>query len=164
MVIAMLGAGAVFYTVAEVLRLKGKQAPVFKTVSLITVKAARRRDTGFVLGPLTLAAGATSSLLLFQKPILDIAIYSLAFGDGLAGLVGRSFGRLRPAFLYGKSVEGSFACFTAVLVSAFITSGNWRMSFVAACAATLIEALPLKNGDNIAIPLAVGFASNLALG
>jgi dolichol kinase len=162
-VAVLLGGGAFFYATSELLRLKGKQAPVFKTVSLITMKAARRRETGFVWGPITLAVGAMLSLFLFQKPVLDIAVYSLAFGDGFAGLVGRLFGRLRPAFLRGKSVEGSLVCFTAVFVSAFIASGNWRVSLAAAGVATIIEALPLKEGDNIAIPLVVGFLSNFLI-
>jgi dolichol kinase len=159
-VLALLSAGAVLYAVSEILRLKGKQVPVFKTISLITMKAARARDTGFVWGPITLAVGAILSLLLFQKPILDIAIYSLALGDGLAGLVGQ-FGRLRPVFLKGKSIEGSLTCLAAVFVSAFITSGNWHISLAAAVAATLTEAFPLKDYDNIAIPLVVGFLSLL---
>jgi dolichol kinase len=156
MVIVLLGAGAFLYTASEILRLKGKQAPVFKTISLITIRAARKQDTGFEWGPITLAVGAALSVVLFQTPILDMAIYSLAFGDGFAGLVGRLFGRLRPAFLRGKSVEGSLACFAAVFVSTFMVLGSWRMSLAAAGVAVFIEALPLKDGDNIAIPLAVG--------
>ncbi|MDR0411799.1 MAG: phosphatidate cytidylyltransferase [Treponema sp.] len=160
-VIVLLAAGAFFYAMAEVLRLKGRRVPIFSTVSSITVKAARKREAGFIWGPITLATGAIASLILFQKPVLDAAIYSLAFGDGLAGLVGRLIGRLRPAFMRGKSVEGSLACFVAVLISVFIVFEDWRMSFAAAGMAAFVEALPLKESDNIAIPLTVGFLSDL---
>jgi dolichol kinase len=47
----------------------------------------------------------------------------------------------------GKSIEGSAACFAAVLVSHNIQ---------AAVVATVVEALPLENYDNIAIPVSVG--------
>jgi dolichol kinase len=43
------------------------------------------------------------SLLLYPDPAASIAIYALAFGDGLASLVGKLVGRIRPASLWGRS-------------------------------------------------------------
>jgi dolichol kinase len=59
--------------------------------------------------------------------------------------------------MMGKSIEGSAACFAAVLASAFLVSNNIRTAVVAAVVATIVEALPLENYDNIAIPVSVGF-------
>ncbi|MDR0388241.1 MAG: phosphatidate cytidylyltransferase, partial [Treponema sp.] len=95
---------------------------------------------------------------LYPSPAASIAIYALAFGDGFASLVGKVFGRIRPAFLQGKSVEGSAACFIAVIVSAYAVSRNFGLAFFAAVVATVVEALPLEDYDNIALPLSVGFA------
>ncbi|MDR2446588.1 MAG: phosphatidate cytidylyltransferase [Treponema sp.] len=151
--IALLAFGAALYTVMEILRLKGVSIPL---VSFITEQAMRERDRGFVKGPVTLGMGALLSLTLFPPPVAAIAIYALAFGDGLSSLAGRLFGRLRPQFLFGKSVEGSIACFAAVFSAAFLASRSVRVSLYAAAAATAAEALPLKDWDNLVIPLATG--------
>jgi dolichol kinase len=96
------------------------------------------------------------TLLLFPSPAACIGIYALAFGDGFAGLVGKLFGRIRPAFLFGKSLEGSAACFTATFISAYLVSNNYAVSVAAAITAMTVEALPLEDYDNITLPLIVG--------
>jgi dolichol kinase len=103
------------------------------------------------------------ALLLYPSPAASIAIYALAFGDGFASLVGKFFGRLRPAFLCGKSVEGSLACFAAVFIAAYRVSPDYRTAFIAALAAAPVEALPLEDYDNIALPVTVGFVVHLVM-
>jgi phytol kinase len=149
-----LMAGVLGYTFMETLRLSGVKIPV---VSTLTAMASRPRDIGvFVLGPVTLGLGALLSLLLFPSPAACIGIYALAFGDGFAGLIGKLFGRISPAFLFGKSVEGSAACFAAIFISAFLVSHNYAVSAAAAIVGTAVEALPLEDYDNITLPLIVG--------
>jgi len=156
-----LMAGVLGYTVMEQMRLAGIEVPL---VSTLTSMASRPRDmNSFVLGPVTLGIGALLALLFFPSPAAAIGIYALAFGDGFASLVGKLFGRVRPAFLLGKSVEGSIACFVAVFVSAWLVSRSYTVSLAAAVTATVVEALPLKDYDNIALPLMVGAAVQLAL-
>jgi len=153
--------GVLGYTVMEQMRLAGVEVPL---VSTLTGMASRPRDMNhFVLGPVTLGIGALLALLLFPSPAACIGIYALAFGDGFASLVGKLFGRVRPAFLQGKSVEGSMACFFAVFISAWLVSRNFTVSLVAAVTATAVEALPLKDYDNIALPLIVGAVVQLAM-
>jgi dolichol kinase len=147
-------AGTLSYTYMEYLRLSGVYIPV---ISSLTGFASRARDAGrFVMGPVTLGLGALLALLLYPSPVAAIAIYALAFGDGFASLIGKLFGNIRPAFLFGKSVEGSLACFSAVLISAYTVSGSIRIAFTAAFTATIVEALPLEDYDNLAIPVTVG--------
>ncbi|MCL2231160.1 MAG: phosphatidate cytidylyltransferase [Treponema sp.] len=154
--ITLLLTGVLGYTLMEYLRLAGIRVPV---ISSIVSMASRPRDIGkFVMGPVTLGLGALLALLLYPSSAAVIAIYALAFGDGLASLVGKFFGKIRPAFLLGKSVEGSLACFAGVFASAFVVSGNLHIAFVAAFTAMVIEALPLEDYDNLAIPMAVGLA------
>ena len=151
--ILALMVGIFGYTVMEFLRLSGIRVPL---VSALTRMASRPRDMhGFVLGPVTLGLGALLSLALFPLPVASIGIYALAFGDGFAGLVGKLYGRLRPAFLFGKSAEGSAACFAAAFACAFLVSRSLAVSLAAALTATVVEALPLEDHDNIALPLAV---------
>jgi dolichol kinase len=126
--------------------------------------ASRSRDENrFVMGPVTLGMGALLALLFYPSPAASIAIYSLAFGDGFASLVGKLFGRVRPAFLCGKSVEGSLACFVAVLISAWRVSWDLRIALAAAITATVVEAMPLEDYDNLALPVTVGLIVHLAI-
>jgi dolichol kinase len=159
--VLILAAGTLGYAWMESLRLAGIRVPF---VSSVTSMASRARDEGrFVMGPVTLGLGALLALLLYPSPAASIAIYALAFGDGFASLVGRFFGRIRPPVLCGKSVEGSLACFVAVLVSAFQVSRDFPVALTAAFTATLVEALPLEDYDNLALPVTVGMAVSLAL-
>ena len=156
-----LTAGISCYILMETLRLSGVKIPL---VSVLTVMASRTRDLDrFVLGPVTLGVGALLALLLFPSPVAFIAIYTLAFGDGFASLAGKLFGRCRPAFLFGKSAEGTFACFVATYLCAYLVSQNITVSLVAAFTAAAVEALPLEDYDNIALPLIVGAVVQIAM-
>jgi len=149
-----LFAGVLAYTFMEALRISGVRVPV---ISAITKISSRERDAGrFVFGPVTLGTGAMLALLLLPLPAATAGIFALAFGDGFASLAGRLFGRIRPAFLYGKSVEGSAACFVATGLSVYLISQNHMVALTAAFVATALEALPLEDYDNLVLPLAVG--------
>jgi dolichol kinase len=158
--VAILMIGTLGYTFMEYLRLSGIKVPV---ISSITSMASRSKDMDhFVMGPVTLGLGALLALLLYPSPVAAISIYALAFGDGFASLVGKFFGKWRPAFLFGKSIEGSLACFTAVLISAYAVSGDTRIAFAVAFTAMVVEAMPLEDYDNLALPVTVGMAVQLA--
>ena len=158
--VLLLMTGTLGYSLMEYLRLSGIKVPV---ISSLTNMASRSRDVGrFVMGPVTLGLGALLALLLYPSPVAAIAIYALAFGDGFASLVGKFFGKWRPAFLCGKSVEGSFACFAAVLISAYAVSGSMHIAVIAAFTATVVEAMPLEDYDNLALPVTVGFVVQIA--
>ena len=153
--------GTLGYTLMEHLRLSGVRVPI---VSSITSIVSRPRDKGrFVLGPVTLGFGALLALLLYPSVAAAIAIYALAFGDGVASLIGKYFGNLRPAFLFGKSIEGSIACFAVVLIAAYAVSGSIPVALAAAFTAAIVEAMPLKDYDNLAIPVTVGMMVQLVL-
>jgi dolichol kinase len=158
--VLLLMVGTLGYTWMETLRLAGLRIPL---VSSLTRMASRSRDQGrFVMGPVTLGMGALLALLFYPSPAASIAIYALAFGDGFASLVGKLFGVLRPRFLCGKSIEGSLACFAAVFVTAYRVSSSIRIAFIAAFTATAVEALPLADYDNLALPVTVGLTVQLA--
>jgi dolichol kinase len=160
--VLLLSAGILGYIRMEGLRLAGFKVPF---VSALTNMASRSRDRGrFVLGPVTLGLGALLALVLFPPPAAAVAVYALAFGDGFASLIGKALGRLRPAFLRGKSLEGSAACFCAVLIAAYQVSHDYRTALAAAFTAMVVEALPLEDYDNLALPLAAGFAVSVLSG
>lgn len=155
----LLASGILVYTYSEMMRLRGYEIAI---ISKVTAVAARRRDAGkFVLGPVTLGIGAMLALVLYPEPAASIAIYALAFGDGLSSLVGKAIGSIRIPFTGGKSVEGSLTCFLAVLVSAHAVTGQIGKSVVVALVATVTEAIPTKDVDNLLLPAITGLAAVL---
>jgi dolichol kinase len=158
--VSILVLGTLAYLIMEYLRLSGVKIPV---ISSLTSISSRPRDRGrFVMGPVTLGLGALLALLLYPSPVAAVAIYALAFGDGFASLIGMFFGNIRPAFLHGKSVEGSLACFIAVLISAYGVSSNMRVAVAAALTAMTVEALSFGDYDNLALPVVVGLVVRFA--
>ena len=157
----LLAAGTLFYAFAEQLRLTGN--PVF-IISNLTVSASRYKDRGyFVLGPVTLGIGAMLALLLYPEPAAAIAIYALAFGDGVASLMGKLIGGLRIPFTSGKTVAGSLSCFLAVLWVTFRITGSAETSFIIAITATLLEVLPSGDLDNLLLPVGTGMVATYLL-
>lgn len=159
--LTILAAGTIFYTYAETLRKRGGSVFI---VSRVTVLAARSRDAGFVLGPITLGLGAMLALILYPAPAASIAIYALAFGDGLSSLAGKAFGSIRIPGTGGKTLEGSLVGFGAVFAVAIAVTGVPWIAFVIAGAAMAIELIPAADADNIILPTFVGLiASQLPL-
>ncbi|MCQ2597366.1 MAG: phosphatidate cytidylyltransferase [Treponema sp.] len=146
------------YSICEFFRLKGIKIPL---VSKITEIAARQRDEDkFVLGPVTLVLGIILAAFSISNPeARRIGIYALAFGDGLASLCGKFFGRVHIPGTKGKTVAGSLACWTAVFISTFHVMPLAPLAFATATAAMIIELLPLADMDNIIIPPLIGWFS-----
>lgn len=149
------------YFISEYFRVKGIKVPL---VSKITEIAARKRDEDkIVLGPITLVLGIITCSLLWDFVPSTIGIFALAFGDGLASLVGKLFGKIHIPFTNGKTVGGSLACFFAVFVSSYCVCKNLVFSLIISVIATLIEMLPLEDLDNIVIPVIIGGISQMLL-
>ena len=153
----LLMGGILFYTWAESMRFLGFTLPI---ISSVTASVLRKREQNrFALGPVTLGLGALLSLLIFPPSVAAAAIYALAFGDSAAGLVGRFLGRFRPAFLAGKSLEGSLACFAAAFVAGFLVFREWKIAAALALGAMLADALPITDFDNLLLPLTAGLCA-----
>ena len=152
--IVLLVLTGVGYTICEALSLRGISIPV---ISDIIDMAARERDKGkFVLGPLTLVIGIVMTALLWDMKAAAVGIFALAFGDGLASLAGKIWGNLHIPFTGGKTCAGSLVCFTAIFISSFCVLQNAGVSLGIAIFGMLIEILPLKDFDNILIPVLLG--------
>ena len=142
------------YYFCELARLEGHPVPL---VSLITETASRQRDEcKFVLGPVTLVLGIVFAALVLPLQCAKIGIFALAFGDGLASLAGKLFGRVKIPHTGGKTLEGSLTCFAAVFLSTYIVTGLSVVSLIIALVAMLIEVLPLGDWDNMIIPTCTG--------
>ena len=150
----LLTVGIIIYSWSEFQRLTGHYVPVF---SEIKAKAFRSQDMiHFAKAPVTLALGAMGALALYPMPAAAVAIYSLAFGDTAACLVGKSFGKTKIPYT-NKTWAGSAACFATVFALAFHATGcSFTKTTAVALAATLTELLPIKDYDNLLIPLVTG--------
>ncbi len=156
-----LALSVILYSICEVVRLNGKSV-IF--VSRITSEAARKRDEGhFILGPVTLALGAMLALMLYPSTAAAVAIYALAFGDSAASLIGKFFGRINLPGFGDKTLEGSIACFGAVYVSTLMVTSDYAGAITVAFIASLIELVPLKDLDNVFIPIGTGLAAVIFL-
>ena len=149
------------YSISEILRLHGIEIPL---VSHITQAASRQRDNnGFVMGPVTLVLGIVLTAVLFDEQSGRVGIFALAFGDGLASLGGKTFGKVRVPFTNGKTAAGSLTCFSALFVCSFAVTNNTARALILAAAGTLIEGLPLKDYDNLFLPVLLAFMTDSLL-
>jgi dolichol kinase len=152
-VIGLLFFALCCYVICELLRYYGHEVPI---VSFVTIHAARRHDTHyFVLGPVTLCVGVLITAIFFDSVPAKIGIWSLAFGDGLASLVGKLIGHTEIPHTNGKTIAGSFACFTASFITCLIASEKIAFSLVIGCFAAIIELIPMKDFDNLVIPVLI---------
>ena len=153
-VIVLLILAVIVYTVSEILRARNINLPL---ISKVTEIAARKRDENhFVLGPVTLVCGILMAAIMLPLDCARVGIYALAFGDGLASLMGKLFGKITIPGAHGKTAAGSLTCFFAVFVSTFCCCKNCFISLCVALFAMFIEILPLSDFDNLIIPPVIG--------
>ena len=95
-----------------------------------------------------------------------IGILVMAWGDGMAAIIGQRFGKHKYQIgTATKSWEGSFAMAGAALIvtgaTLLVTEGNswqtWTIAIVVAIVATISEAFSKLGIDNLTVPLASGF-------
>lgn len=157
----LLAGGTLFYVFAERMRIEGR--PVF-IVADLTIIASREQDKGrFVLGPVTLGVGAMLSLLLYPSTAAAIAIYALAFGDGFASLAGKLFRSPTIPFTRNKTLAGTSACFLAVFLATWKLTGRLSVALIIAVGATTLELIPIRDFDNMILPVGTGFVATYIL-
>jgi phytol kinase len=102
-----------------------------------------------------------------DSPIGMIALMLMCGGDGLADILGRRYGTVKIPWNRQKSWVGSATMFlgglifAAVILLPFVVFGYFPAPYTAylpgllliAFVATLVESLPLKDLDNLTIPL-----------
>jgi dolichol kinase len=161
--LALLAGGVLFYTYTEIERSRGRRVPF---ITGITTAAARQEDLcgKIILGPITLGIGAMVCLLLYPQTASVIAIYALAFGDSISSIVGRAVGRIHIGPWRHKTLEGSLACFLLVWVISLRASGSVSGACLIALTATALEAVPIRDLDNIVMPMGSGLAACWVLG
>ncbi|UCG90377.1 MAG: phosphatidate cytidylyltransferase [Candidatus Heimdallarchaeota archaeon] len=97
-----------------------------------------------------------------SSPVSIVVVSTLAFGDGLADIVGRKINRMKFKVFAEKSVPGSLAMFISSLLSCFFflvifgynLESTVLLSVLAILAGTGAEALSPSEVDNISVSLA----------
>lgn len=160
-VMGLLLLSVILYTISEILRSKNVEIPL---VSKVTEIAARKRDENrFVLGPVTLVCGILLAAFFLPLEYARVGIFALSFGDGLASLSGKLFGKIPIPGAHGKTVSGSLTCFFAVFISTWCCSKNCFVSLIVATCAMFIEVLPLADFDNLIIPISIGVIYSVSM-
>ena len=112
------------------------------------------------------------ALLLLTTPAqaANVGVLALAFGDPIAGLVGRKLGRRK--LLANKTLEGSIAFLvaTAVVGAGYLAwlggvgiVGALATAALAGLVGAVAEMLSTRVDDNLSVPLLAGWASALSL-
>jgi dolichol kinase len=107
----------------------------------------------FSIEPLSYFISVLSLLYLsffIDEKICFAAIAVLAAGDGVAGVVGRRYGRHRFSFNKNKSWEGTLSGFVAASLSGFYFAGG--IALIGGAFGMLAGAV--NKNDNIAVPYA----------
>ncbi len=119
----------------------------------------RNHEHKQLLGSTYLLIASVITIELFTEPIAVAALGALILGDTAAALVGKTLGKPR---IFGKSIEGSLACFVVSFLFAWGVVGlDAETAAIGMVAATLFELLPIPLDDNFRIPLSAGFAMKL---
>jgi dolichol kinase len=104
-------------------------------------------------------------LFSLEPYVIAAGILPMAYGDSLAALIGRRYGKHRYKVFESKSLEGSAAMFTGSLAAfglslvyfsylyGFSLGSRLVQVLTVAAVATVAEAVSPKGLDNIAVPL-----------
>ena len=142
------------------LLLKGFTAkPDDQAVKTMTRTGDRRE---LLRGPLyfTLVMNVMGTIFFYSLGAIT-AMSFLGWGDGLAPVFGKRFGKHKYRILSDKSLEGSIASFIFGLIAGillnlfFFDTVNFGFLFTCAILTTLVEAVSPKDFDNLLIPMAV---------
>jgi dolichol kinase len=123
-------------------------------------------DQGHELGLVYYAVSYTCLALLFpMKPyVVGVGIIPMAYGDGMASIIGKRFGKIKYKVAAEKSLEGSAAMFLFSLVGLFISIAYFSVFYpfavfsktaailAAVLVATVIEGVSPMGFDNLTIP------------
>jgi dolichol kinase len=148
---------AVVSLLVDMLRLNEPRIRTF--FYLFFGRLVREHERYNLLGATYLLLSSVICVYAFAKPVAVGALAFLILGDTMAAVVGRSLGRVR---IFGKTLEGSLACFaTCLAIGWIIPELTLLQTLGGAAMATIFELLPIPLDDNLRIPLAAGFAMAL---
>ena len=159
---------------------------IFIFVNTLSLKhniiSAMERDDdslGTVYYPISMVLLSGAGFMLGWRTLPFIGLLTMAYGDGLAAVVGQKFGKRRPfSFAPEKSIEGSSMVLivsfivTAVCLYSFQGTGTLRtvsigmiifISILTSIVSTFIELTGEKGCDNLTLPIGSSLFATFAL-
>ncbi len=118
------------------------------------------RSSEFDYGPLFLALSLVLLQLFFPFISAVCGVLMIVIADSFAACFGVLLGRRKIFYSSHKSYMGSFAFFSSAFLSLFFLIGLYPALFLALLGCFL-ESLPLKQLDNLIVPLGVSLAHYL---
>ena len=154
---SVMAAALSVYLLTEWSAAKGMRIPLLSSF----VAGCKRPSEGKISrGAVLLAVSGIVLPFLFSAPAAILGLGQAYLADTLATLAGKRWGRRRLPWSPAKSWMGS-----AVFVVAATVLGLFFLPAPAAVLIALvgagIESLPLKEMDNLTVPLATGWAFNI---
>ncbi len=148
--IAFLGFFLVLSLIFDYYRIKYLQK--IPIVGFFMKKMTRRREKNSIGAHVYFIVGCLIVVFFFEKNVAIASILMLIFGDGIAAITGKSFGKTK---IYGdKTLIGSISCFFCCVIIGYVALG-FPAALPGALAATIAELQDTIN-DNLAIPVFTG--------
>jgi uncharacterized protein (TIGR00297 family) len=131
---------------------------------LIQVMEQKDDSFGTVWYAISLTILCLFAFILNQKEIAIIGILIMGYGDGMAALIGKYFGKKHWVAPYQKKTYlGSFIMFilsflvTLIALYLFYHRLEWVIAMIVGIVATLVELIQEKGRDNLFVPLISSF-------
>ncbi len=141
----------------------------YRTNLLKAMERGGKGNLGTVYFPISLLILVALTFGVLENPFIGaVGILVMGYGDGLAAVIGKAYGKHKLAF--GKSIEGSITMFVASFIVVFLISlftQSIAISLILALGvsalATIVELITPKGIDNLSVPLSTSFTYYLLL-
>jgi dolichol kinase len=139
-------------TVLEVLR---RVAPGSYGVMVEHSKGILKEKAGFLLGTTNFLFANLFCIIFFSKSVAIASLVFLTYGDAMATIIGKKYGRIR--FFKGKSLIGSASFFITCIVLGIgmkFLPGlelGFLVILIGAFVAAIVELLPIPLDDNLTV-------------
>ena len=141
------------YFISEILRTRKIRIPFISDVTDYCSYNFEKKS--FVYSPLTFAISILVLITFIPGNNGYVGVVALTLGDGVAGLIGKQFGKTKLFYNNKKSLEGSMSMFIITFLSVLLFVQNVFVVFILSLIATLVESLSNEAIDNFSVPFSV---------
>lgn len=139
-------------TVLEVMR---RVAPGSYGVMVRYSKGILKEKAGFLLGTTNFLIANLFCIIFFSKSVAIASLVFLTYGDAMATIIGKKYGKIR--FFKGKSLMGMGSFFITCLILGIVMRFlpgielGFLIIVIGAGVAAIVEVLPIPLDDNLTV-------------
>lgn len=150
--------GGLLFIPIDILRLARPRLNAFAV--RIMGPIIRQHEVRNYAGTTYLIVGVMVIYFTFPKPVVELCLLFLAFGDPLASLCGILWGR--DKIFKGKTLQGAYGAFAACTIAAVLyfylceimTERLWLVSLLSGLVGAVAELIPVRKlDDNLTFPI-----------